>query len=153
MVDRLTKDRRSENMRRIRAKNTTPELVVRRLAHSLGYRYRLHCKNLPGKPDLVFASRKKIIFVHGCFWHLHDGCRRATVPKSRKEYWVPKLQRNKQNDQIALTKLALEGWHCLVIWECELSDLNLLSDRLTAFLGLASTTSSTMLLGRDCLAD
>ncbi|WP_259397709.1 very short patch repair endonuclease, partial [Burkholderia cepacia] len=109
---------RSDNMRRIRSKDTAPEMAVRRLTHGLGYRYRLHRKDIPGKPDLVFPARRKVIFIHGCFWHQHPGCREGRPPKSNAAYWLPKLERNQQRDKAALEKLAALGWNALVIWEC-----------------------------------
>jgi DNA mismatch endonuclease, patch repair protein len=134
MVDKLTSERRSENMRRIRSKNTKPELKVRCLLHSLGFRYRLHSKDLPGKPDLVFPGRKKIIFVHGCFFHQHKGCIDGRLPKSRPEYWEPKLARNVSRDRINRSKLTRAGWRSLVVWDCETKDLSKLQQRLVDFL-------------------
>jgi DNA mismatch endonuclease (patch repair protein) len=125
---------RSANMRAIRSKGMKPELKVRSLAHSLGYRFRLHRKDLPGKPDLVFGPRQKVIFVHGCFWHSHS-CKTAHVPKSNREYWEPKLQRNKMRDKKNIELLVANGWSALVIWECETRDEANLEKRLTAFLG------------------
>jgi DNA mismatch endonuclease (patch repair protein) len=126
---------RSQNMSLIRSQNTRPEMVVRRAAHSLGYRFTLHDPTLPGTPDIVFGRRMKVIFVHGCFWHQHDGCKRSSIPKSRMDYWVPKLQRNKNKDQSAIAQLSTRGWEALVIWECELKDQKLLLKRLSKFLG------------------
>src|SRR3954464_13721261 len=120
-------------MRRIRSWNTAPELMVRRAVHALGYRYRLHRKGLPGKPDLVFGPRRKVIFVHGCFWHSHN-CKISHAPKSNREYWVPKLERNKTRDGRDIETLKIGGWQCLVIWECETRNEELLKKRLTAFL-------------------
>ena len=134
MADKLTPERRSENMRRIRSKDTKPELVVRRMLHALGYRYRLHRKDLPGKPDLVFGRRRKAIFVHGCFWHQHDACREGRKPSSNSQYWGPKLDRNKQRDMEAYAKLRELGWSIEVVWECEIATLENLSDRLRRFL-------------------
>lgn len=125
---------RSENMRRIRSKDTAPEMTVRQLVHGMGYRYRLHGKSVPGKPDLVFAGRRKVIFIHGCFWHQHPGCREGRLPKSNEAYWLPKLQRNVQRDGEALEQLSALGWEALVIWECEIKDRNILSERLRTFL-------------------
>jgi DNA mismatch endonuclease, patch repair protein len=110
---------RSENMRAIRSKGMRPELAVRRLVHRLGYRFRLHRKDLPGKPDLVFPSRRKVIFVHGCFWHSHKDCKVAHIPKSNVDYWGPKLRRNQARDSRNIEALTAAGWNPLVIWECE----------------------------------
>lgn len=121
-------------MSRVREKNTSPELKVRSLVHRLGYRFRLHRKDLPGKPDLVFPSRKKIIFVHGCFWHGHDCARGKREPKSNTEYWVEKIRRNTERDARHWSELKSLGWDALVVWECELKDAEALSSRLTSFL-------------------
>ena len=134
-LDYLTPEERSERMRRIRSKDTKPEFKVRRCVHSMGYRYRLHSKILPGHPDLIFASRKKVIFIHGCFWHQHEGCSICHIPKTRHEYWVPKLQRNKERDKINQAKLKELGWRVLVIWECEVKNIDSLKKRLLKFLG------------------
>ncbi|MGY4726909.1 very short patch repair endonuclease [Burkholderia pyrrocinia] len=125
---------RSENMRRIRSKDTEPELVVRRLVYAMGYRYRLHRKDIPGKPDLVFLGRRKVIFIHGCFWHQHSGCREGRLPKSNTDYWLPKLRRNQDRDRAALSQLAATGWEALVIWECETKDSSALAAKIRGFL-------------------
>jgi DNA mismatch endonuclease, patch repair protein len=137
MADTLTPERRSENMRRIKSKGMKPELAVRQLAHRLGYRYRLHRKDLPGKPDLVFGPAHKAIFVHGCFWHGHDdpACRDGRAPRSNQSYWLPKLTRNKGRDAASVAALKAAGWHVLVVWECETRDAAVLRTRLEAFLG------------------
>lgn len=122
MVDSLTPERRSEVMSRIRSTDTKPEMRVRRLAYALGYRYRLHRKDLPGRPDLVFPGRRKVIFVHGCFWHQHLGCPAGRIPKSRPEFWEPKLQKNRQRDAANKRELVVAGWQVLVLWECQLKD-------------------------------
>jgi DNA mismatch endonuclease, patch repair protein len=119
-------------MARVLSKDTGPELSVRRLVHSLGYRYRLHVSELPGTPDLVFPTRKKAIFIHGCFWHRHPRCGR--LPKSNKRFWFSKLEQNRQRDLSNLRKLRRKGWKVLVIWECQLSALSL-PDKITSFLG------------------
>jgi DNA mismatch endonuclease, patch repair protein len=136
MVDTVSKEKRSEIMSRVRGKDTTPEMAVRRLVFSLGYRYRLHDARLPGKPDLVFAGRRKVIFVHGCFWHRHDGCALARLPKSRIDFWARKLAGNKERDERNIAALRDLGWRVLVLWECELGNSSrLLKARITAFLG------------------
>src|SRR5688500_10260116 len=117
---------RSANMRAIRAKDMQPEVLVRRLVHGLGFRYRLHDSALPGSPDLVFRSRRKVMFVHGCFWHGH-GCKRAHTPKSNTGYWEAKLKRNRERDQKHLAAIRALGWHALVVWECETAESELIS--------------------------
>lgn len=136
-MDKITAVRRSENMRRIRSKNTEPELVVRKLVHGMGYRFRLGGGGLDGKPDLVFQSRKRAIFVHGCFWHQHEAseCRKAHTPKSNLDYWLPKLQRTKERDTENMARLRALCWDCLVVWECELTNLSSVARRIKAFLG------------------
>ena len=134
MVDQLTSKSRSENMRRIRSKDTGPEWIVRRTVHAMGYRYRLHVSGLPGKPDLVFPRLKRIIEVRGCFWHQHEGCLDSHIPKSRVEYWEPKLLKNKKRDLENLKQLKALGWKVLVVWECRTRRLSQLEDRLRTFL-------------------
>ena len=134
MTDKLTPERRSENMRKIRAKNTSPELLVRRLVHGMGFRYRLHVPDLPGKPDLVFARRNKVIEVRGCFWHAHGKCIDSHVPKSRLDYWGPKLQRNRSRDATNVRNLKSLGFRVLVVWECEVKNEKRLTARLKRFL-------------------
>jgi DNA mismatch endonuclease (patch repair protein) len=126
---------RSENMRRIRSKDTAPELAVRRLVYSLGYRYRLHRADLPGKPDLVFSGQRKVIFVHGCFWHQHNRCKIARLPRSNEDYWLPKLARNKARDAKHKRTLRALGWKFLIIWECTTKDHERLTQRIATFLG------------------
>ena len=138
MVDTVTPNRRSEIMSRIRSKNTQPELLVRRLLHKAGFRYRLHRADLPGKPDLAFPGRKKVVFIHGCFWHMHEGCAMARVPKSRVEFWTTKLSANRLRDSAHVAKLEAAGWEVLVLWECELHAPNLLT-KLSLFLNDRST--------------
>jgi DNA mismatch endonuclease (patch repair protein) len=133
-MDIVPPERRSEIMSRIRGKNTTPELIVRKLVYSMGYRYRLHYAKLPGKPDLVFPGRKKVIFVHGCFWHGHEGCKKATIPKTRVEYWKPKLEENKKRDREKQIELEDMGWDFLTIWQCELKDIEGLKKKIQSFL-------------------
>ena len=125
---------RSDNMRRIRSKDTAPELAVRRLICGLGFSgYRIHRKDLPGKPDLAWIGRKIAIFVHGCFWHGHDCAEGIRMPKSNLDYWIPKICRNRQRDAECIATLEAKGWHVLVIWECEIKDKVALSDKLTGF--------------------
>jgi DNA mismatch endonuclease (patch repair protein) len=125
---------RSATMRAVRSENTTPEIIVRKLLHSLGYRYRLHVRGLPGTPDIVFPSRKKSVFINGCFWHGHNCPRGARVPKSNTEYWLRKVARNRLRDIASRKKLRADGWTVLVLWECELSDEPRLLRTLTRFL-------------------
>lgn len=133
-MDHLSIKERSENMRRINSKNTNPEMAVRRLIFKMGYRYRLHL-NLPGRPDLVFTRKKKIIFVHGCFWHLHEGCRFSRLPKSKTDYWIKKLNNNAARDEHNLLLLRAAGWACLVLWECEIMSDGSLAAKIITFLG------------------
>jgi DNA mismatch endonuclease (patch repair protein) len=121
-------------MAHVQGKNTGPELVVRKLAYNLGYRYRIHGKYLPGRPDIVFSSHRKVVFVNGCFWHMHRGCRNLRMPKSRVLFWRKKLICNKSRDSLSKRRLSLLGWKYLVIWECQLTDKNKLIKRLKIFL-------------------
>lgn len=134
--DTLTEADRSERMSRVRCRDTQPEMVVRRLVHAMGYRYRLHDHQLPGKPDLVFTSRRKVIFVHGCFWHRHPGCKHSRFPKSpeRAEFWRAKFEGNVRRDQRVQEDLKRTGWEVLVIWECVTRDKAGLTQQLTRFL-------------------
>jgi DNA mismatch endonuclease, patch repair protein len=120
MTDTFTKSQRSRIMAAVKSKDTTPELLVRRLVHSLGYRYRLHVRSLPGCPDMVFPRLMKVINVNGCFWHLHK-CPRCRVPSSKRQYWTAKLQRNANRDKENQRKLRRNGWRVMVIWECQIS--------------------------------
>lgn len=134
MTDRLSPEERSENMRQIPSEDTSPEIAVRSLVHSLGYRYRLHVKKLPGKPDLVFAKRGCVIFVHGCFWHSHPGCREGRVPSTNTAYWSEKLARNRERDASHARALRKMGWRVMVIWECQTTKPENLIRRLVRFL-------------------
>ncbi len=125
---------RSVLMGRVRGKNSKPEMVVRRVVHALGYRFRLHGRNLAGTPDVVFRRLRKVIFVHGCFWHRHEGCHRTTTPKTRAAFWASKFERNIERDALNESKLRALGWDVLVVWECETFDPIALADRLSAFL-------------------
>jgi DNA mismatch endonuclease, patch repair protein len=133
-VDTISRRQRSENMRRIRSANTKPEIIVRSLVHGLGFRFRLHRRDLPGSPDLVFPSKHRVVFVHGCFWHQHRGCTDGRAPKSNTGYWVPKLSNNKKRDKKNRSRLARLGWKSLVIWDCQTADKNNLKEVLQAFL-------------------
>ncbi|WP_263259013.1 MULTISPECIES: very short patch repair endonuclease [Pseudomonas] len=125
---------RSEIMRTIKSRNTTPELIARRLVYNLGYRFRLHRRAIPGKPDLVFIGRRKVIFVHGCFWHGHNCSRGAREPKTNAEYWHSKISRNRERDAENVARLAVLSWRTHIVWECELRDQTALAHRLRAFL-------------------
>jgi DNA mismatch endonuclease, patch repair protein len=124
MVDRISSEHRSWNMSRIRNKDTNPELIVRSLLHKMKYRFRLHRKDLPGKPDIVLPKYHIVIFVHGCFWHRHSGCRYAYTPKSRINFWEEKFNRNLERDKEARHNLEILNWKVLTIWECETRDIN-----------------------------
>ena len=130
MTDVFSPEKRSDVMRQVKAKGTTPELKVRKLLWSLGLRYRLHRKDLPGAPDIVLPGRKLAVFVHGCFWHGHDCARGARVPKQNRPYWTQKIERNRQRDVRTQAELIARGWSPLVVWECELKDAPRLQARL-----------------------
>jgi len=135
-MDRLSREQRSRNMARIRSRDTRPELVVRRLVHSMGFRFRLHRQDLPGRPDLVFPSRRKVIFVHGCFWHRHSCRRGKSLPTTRVEFWTRKFEANRQRDDKVRRELRRDGWEVLVVWECQATSSNLqrLANRIRRFL-------------------
>jgi DNA mismatch endonuclease (patch repair protein) len=135
-MDNLTPAQRSERMGRVKSKDTKPEMWVRRLVHGMGYRYRLQVSALPGKPDLVFPKYRKVIFVHGCFWHRHPdrNCKLARLPKSGKGFWLNKLQSNYNRDLVKQQELRKLGWGILVIWECELRNQKLVESKIGAFL-------------------
>lgn len=120
MTDVHSKEVRSYNMSRIKGKDTKPEILVRKFLFAKGLRYRLHDKKFPGKPDLVFPKYKKIVFIHGCFWHGHEGCKYFVVPKTRTDWWLNKINKNKEKDNNSILKLKEEGWHTIVVWECDL---------------------------------
>lgn len=133
MVDVFDKAKRSTIMASIRARDTEPEMIVRRIAFGLGYRYRLYRKDLPGRPDLTFSRLHKVIFVHGCFWHHHD-CRAGRTPSSNLDYWIPKLNGNVARDKRHLKELRKLGWKCLVIWQCQLKETGKVISRISKFL-------------------
>ena len=127
-------DVRSRTMRAIRKKNTKPELRVRRRLHALGFRFRLHRRDLPGNPDIVLPRHRAIIQVHGCFWHQHPGCKHATMPRTRQDYWLPKLARNVARDSATAAALKALGWRLLVLWECEIGNDAALDAKLNSFI-------------------
>jgi len=129
-MDTVSKEKRSEIMSKIRGKNTKPEKIVRSLLHSMGYRFRLHRKGLPGKPDIVLPKYKTVIFVHGCYWHRHPGCRKAVFPKTNTQFWENKFCTNVRRDRQISDALSLLGWKVLVVWECESKDVEELKKRL-----------------------
>lgn len=132
-MDTRTPEQRRRIMQAVKGKDTKPEWIVRRLLYGMGYRYRLHRKGLPGRPDIAFVGRKKAIFVHGCFWHGHE-CQKGRLPKSRLDYWQPKLEKNVNRDRTKIEQLESLGWRSLTVWQCELGDLDALTARLRAFL-------------------
>lgn len=134
MTDKITPAERSALMAKVRSRDTKPEMMVRRMVFRMGYRYRLHRRDLPGAPDLVFGGQRKVIFVHGCFWHQHPGCRGARAPSSRTIYWGPKLAGNVKRDQLNRRLLRRAGWSVLIVWECELRSLSKLERRISRFL-------------------
>ncbi len=135
MADSLTRAQRSARMRKIRNRDTTPELLVRRSLHALGYRFQVSGRGMPGQPDIVFRRRRKVIFVHGCFWHSHEGCSIAHIPKTRQDYWRGKFEANKVRDRQELVDLETLGWTSFIVWECETAKMPELLAKLTNFLG------------------
>lgn len=138
-MDARSRCQRSENMSRIKGKDTAPEWVVRRIVFALGHRYRLHVRSLPGRPDLVFPGRHKVIFVHGCFWHGHAGCKRATIPATNTAFWASKINGNKRRDRYVKKRLRSQGWDILDIWQCQLRDHDAVRRRLRKFLAQLAT--------------
>ncbi|MGZ3398402.1 MAG: very short patch repair endonuclease [Caulobacteraceae bacterium] len=145
MADRLSPAARSAHMARIRRADTKPEWIVRRLLHRMGYRFRLQWKPAPGRPDVAFPGRQKLIHVHGCFWHQHDGCRLAHMPSTRRGFWQAKFDRNRARDARDLQRAHDEGWETLVIWECETAEAANLEGRLRDFLGAPKLAKSPIL--------
>lgn len=142
-MDKLTPDRRSKNMRQIRGKNTVPELAVRQLCREIGFSgYRIHRKDLPGKPDLTWIGRKLAVFVHGCFWHGHDCAEGIRKPKTNRDYWIPKIARNQQRDAENIATLRVAGWDVIVVWECEISKKDRLTKKLQRFLSSKTPNKS-----------
>lgn len=133
-MDNLTKEQRKRNMSNIKSKNTLPELAIRKALTKKGVRYRLHVNTLPGKPDVVISKLKKVIFINGCFWHQHNGCKRKVMPKTNKDYWRPKLNKNAKRQEEDIKKLREENWKTYVIWECELKNENTLNRKIGGIL-------------------
>ena len=127
-------ERRSRNMSAIKSKNTKPEIAVRKLLHSMGYRFRLHSKGLPGSPDIVLPKYKTVIFVHGCFWHRHENCKYASTPKTRQEFWKNKFKANVKRDLEIQEKIKNIGWKYVVIWECEARNIESIEEKIKRFL-------------------
>jgi DNA mismatch endonuclease (patch repair protein) len=133
-MDHVSEAKRSEIMRAVKSRNTRPELAVRRMLSANGLRYRVHRKDLPGSPDIVFAGRRKVIFVHGCYWHGHARCKKAALPKSRVEFWANKVTRNKERDRARIGELKRMGWRAMVVWQCQLKNSDRLLARVLTFL-------------------
>jgi DNA mismatch endonuclease (patch repair protein) len=133
-VDKISSEKRSRNMAQVKGKNTKPEKLVRSLLHKMGYRFRLCVKKIPGNPDIVLPRHQAVIFVHGCFWHGHADCKRATIPATNTEFWLIKITGNKERDKRNIAALENLGYRCLTIWQCEMQDIGALKQRLTAFL-------------------
>jgi DNA mismatch endonuclease (patch repair protein) len=134
MTDRLDREKRSWNMSRIRSTDTKPEIAVRKALHAAGFRFRLHVRDLPGKPDIVLPKWKTIVFVHGCFWHRHKGCKDTTTPKTRTGWWLEKFKKNVTNDQKKRQALKTLGWRVVIIWECETKDTNFIENTVTSYI-------------------
>lgn len=133
-VDRISSEKRSHNMAQIKGKDTKPEKLVRSLLHRMGFRFRIHVKRLPGCPDIVLPRYKAVIFVHGCFWHGHEGCKRAALPVTRRDFWAAKITGNKVRDERNIAELRILGYKILIIWQCEMKDIEHIKQRLSAFL-------------------
>lgn len=147
-MDTVSVKRRSEIMGRVVAKNTRPEVAVRSLLHRLGFRFRLHREDLPGKPDVTLPKWRTVVFVHGCFWHRHKGCPNTRTPKSRVDFWTTKFDENVRRDKHARKKLKSLGWRVLVVWECELKDIGALTDRIESFIKGHACAQSNSSRGR-----
>lgn len=139
MADTLTKEQRSAQMALVKGKDTRPEMIVRRALHALGYRFRLHRRDLPGTPDIVLPGRRAVVLVHGCFWHGHAECPRSRIPKTKADYWVAKIKRNRSRDAIAVRELETLGWTVHIVWECETRNTSQLKQRLVSALGLLTS--------------
>lgn len=139
-MDKISQEHRSWNMSRIRSSNTKPEIIVRSLLHKMGYRFRLHRKDLPGKPDIVLPKYRTIIFVHGCFWHRHSGCKFTSSPKSRIDFWQDKFRKNIERDLDAQKRLENMNWRVFTVWECETSDVSAIQSKIELFFAGYSTS-------------
>jgi len=133
-VDKISTEKRSRNMAQVKGKNTKPEKLVRSLLHKMGFRFRLYVKKLSGNPDIILPRHKAVIFVHGCFWHGHEDCKRATIPTTNTKFWLTKIKGNKERDKRNITNLEDLGYRCLTVWQCEMKDTEALKQRLAAFL-------------------
>ena len=142
MADKMTKEQRHRCMSRIKGRDTKPEMLVRRYLHSRGYRYRVNVRRLPGTPDIVLRKYRTVIFINGCFWHGHEGCRYYVLPKSNSQFWQQKIEKNKERDVDKRIQLRLLGWHTIIIWECELKP----KDRHTTLQALEHTLNKIFLL-------
>lgn len=134
MTDVFSREKRSEIMSKILGKDSKPEIFVRRMLHGMGYRFRLHAAHLPGKPDIVLPRHRKVLFIHGCFWHSHPGCKRATIPRTNTEFWAEKLARNRARDERQIKDLEALGWKVLVIWTCEFKNTENLQSKISKFM-------------------
>ena len=134
-MDHFSATKRSEIMSRVKGTDTSVEILVRQLLHSLGYRFKLHARDLPGKPDIVLPKHRSVVFVHGCFWHGHKACRRAGIPKTNREFWTRKIEGNIDRDKRCVRELRELGWKVLVVWQCQTKDLTKLERRITTFFG------------------
>jgi DNA mismatch endonuclease, patch repair protein len=134
VADKVSPEQRSRNMSRVKGRDTKPEKVVRSLLHGMGYRFRLHRRDLPGRPDVVLPKHKKAVFIHGCFWHGHEGCPRAARPTTNADFWNKKIDSNIRRDAAAQQGLTTLGWKYLIVWQCQMRDLTALADRLNSFL-------------------
>ena len=134
-MDHFSATKRSEIMSRVKGTDTSVEIRVRQLLHSLGYRFKLHARDLPGKPDIVLPKHRSVVFVHGCFWHGHKACRRASIPQTNREFWTRKIEGNIDRDKRCVRELRESGWKVLVVWQCQTKDLTKLKKRITTFFG------------------
>ena len=142
-MDIMTPEKRSRLMARIKGRDTRPELVVRRTAHAMGFRFRLHRRDLPGRPDLVFPKLRLALFVHGCFWHMHEGCRHSRVPETNRDFWSEKLSGNASRDRRVQSQLEAAGWRVGIIWECQIAHETALRERLSALLKPTPPTTNS----------